>query len=97
MEKYTEILRLKDMLEEAKIPFRLGSFFDGHHLVYPKTGNTCVCSVMEHKYSYGHEQDSLEIMGLLTDSERRTDNAAGYLTAKDVFGRIKADFDRRSR
>lgn len=94
---YKEILRLKNMLEEAKIPFRLGSFFDGYHIVYPKARKACVCSTVEHKYSYGHEQDLLEIMGLLTDSKRKTDNVAGYLTAEDVFSRIKADFDRRNR
>ena len=98
MEKYTEILKLKDMLKKAGIPFKFEEgCFDGYHISYPKAGNERVCSVIEHYGSYGHDKDLLEIMGLLTEEEAAEDDVAGWLTAEDVFSRIKADFDRRSR
>ena len=62
-ERYNEILRLKGMLEKAKIPFVFSKLFGGYHIVYPEnTGR--VCSVIEHDYSYGREKDLLETMGL---------------------------------
>lgn len=70
--------------------------FDGYHICYPKQGVLCKCSVIEHEGSYGHDKDLLEIMGLLTEEEKAADEVAGWLTAEDVFGRIKADFDGRS-
>ena len=33
-------------------------------------------------------------MGLLTDEENEMDNVAGYLTAIDVYGRIKNHWDK---
>lgn len=94
MNKYKEILRLKGMLEKAKIPF---SFYErelshGYLLRYPAAGvEKRVCSVIEHDYSYGHEKDLLEIMGLMTNKEmnREQDNVLGYLTAENVFYRIE--------
>lgn len=97
MEKYTEILKLKDMLEKAGIPFKFEDSFDGYHICYPKAGEERVCSVIEHCGSYGHDKDLLEIMGLLTEEEAAEDDVAGWLTAENVFSRIKADFDKRSR
>lgn len=74
--KYNEIFRLKEMLENAKIPFDFLNRGRGHYeswqICYPCTyGNgECVCSVIEGLGTYGESQDLLEIMGLLT--ERRT-------------------------
>lgn len=94
MNKYKEILRLKSMLEKAKIPF---SFYKrelshGYLLRYPTAGvEKRVCSVIEHDYSYGHEKDLLEIMGLMTKEElkKEHDDVLGYLTAENVFQRIE--------
>ena len=89
-ERYNEILRLKGMLEKAKIPFMFSRSFGGYHIVYPEnTGR--VCSVIEHDCSYGREKDLLEIQGLMTKKEYKEtqDNVIGYLTAEDVFQRIK--------
>lgn len=89
-EKYKEILRLKDMLKKAKIPFEFSEFFGGYHIVYLNNQFT-ECSVIEHDCSYGREKDLLEIRGLMTNKEmnREQDNVLGYLTAENVFHRIK--------
>ena len=89
-ERYNEILRLKGMLEKAKIPFVFSKSFGGYHIEYPaSTGR--VCSVIEHDFSYGRKQDLLEIDGLLTKKEmnREQDDVLGYLTAENVFQRIE--------
>lgn len=85
MTKYKEIFRLKEMLEKENIHFIFRDLFDGFQICYPDIKNK-VCSVIEHGGSYGHNQDRLEIMGLISDEE--TDDVLGYLTAEDVFNRI---------
>jgi hypothetical protein len=86
--KYNEILRLKVMMENGKIPFDFHELFGGYRIVYPEDGLNGICSVIEHDGSYGREQDLLEIMGLLTDKEKKHDDVLGYLTAENVFNRI---------
>jgi hypothetical protein len=90
-----EILKLKDLLVDADIPFDLHEQFDGYQICYPNTKNLR-CSVIEFNGSYGYEGNLLEIMGLLTEEERRYDTVAGSLTAEDVFGRIKEDYRHNS-
>lgn len=105
MKKYKEIFRLKKMLDEAKIPYEFSNCgfpfknfrIQGYQLCYPysfqsENGN-CICSVIEHYGSYGNEQDLLEIMGLLTEEENKADSVKGYLTAEDVFARIKSHYE----
>lgn len=81
-ERYNEIQRLKGMLEKAKIPFVFSELFGGYHIIYPNN-HFIVCSVIEHDYSYGREQDLLEIMN------RKQNDVLGYLTAENVFQRIE--------
>lgn len=50
------------------------------------------CSVIEHEASYGHSEDKLEIMGLLTDEELQNDDVVGHLSAEEVFSRIQKHF-----
>ena len=89
-ERYNEILRLKGMLEKAKIPFVFSELFGGYHIIYPNN-HFRVCSVIEHDFSYGREQDLLEIEGLMTKKEKKKekDDVLGYLTAENVFQRIE--------
>lgn len=96
-ERYNEILRLKGMLERAKIPFKFSELMGGYHIVYPTDGGECICSVIEHDSSYGREKDLLEIQGLLTELEEETleGNVLGYLTAEDVFQRIKNHWEKK--
>ena len=104
--KYTEIFKLKEMLEQHDIPFvfKNRSFDNGewgiwedYQICYP---NDCyvtrVCSVIEGEGSYGNAQNKLEIMGLLTASELLDDSVKGWLTAEDVFERIYAHWARRT-
>jgi len=87
-EKYTEILRLKEMLEKDDIPFVFRPQFDGYTIKYGED----VCSVIEHDGSYGSDKNLLEIMGLLTKKEQKDDDILGYLSAENVFKRIKKHY-----
>ena len=100
--KYTEIFKLKSMLEESNIPFEFNiirnkyDFLYGlderYQICYPKCGKDRKCSIIQGTGTYGEEQDLLEIMGLLTETEEEYDSVAGYLTAEDVFNKIKKDY-----
>lgn len=92
-ENYKEILKLKEMLEKAEIPFEFSELMGGYHLCYPNN-KIKECSVIEHDGSYGREQDLLEIMGLLTNEELKHDEVVGYLSAENVFERIKKDYEK---
>ena len=89
--KYNEIFKLKEMLEKAEIPFdwiEHNDFRNGYQICYPEKGEKCVCSVIEHSFSYGSQKDLLEIQGLLTEEENNDDSVLGNLTAENVFQRI---------
>ena len=93
--KYNEIFKLKDMLESTKIPFDFSESYGGYYLSYPSFGEKCVCSVVEHNYSYGEKEDLLEILGLTTEVELEETQSTvlGYLTAENVFQRIKKHWE----
>lgn len=92
---FAEMDKLEQLLVEADIPYEKSRVFGGKQIQYPCKGEDRVCSVILHKGSYGREQGLLEIMGLLTDEELECDTVAGYLTADDVFGRIKKHFEEK--
>lgn len=98
MEQYNEILKLKAMLEEAGIVFdfyarkELDDEWDGYQICYPADPGR-VCSVIEGALTYGGVCDKLEIMGLLTKEERKDGIVKGWLTAEDVFVRIKKHWE----
>ena len=78
------------MLVKEEIPFGFREgLCNGYQIRYPNHVE-CVCSVIQHDYSYGKEEDLLEIKGLLTDEELMSDGIVGYITAEEVFERIKA-------
>ena len=98
--KYTEIFKLKEMLEKANIPFEFiehNDFRNGYQICYPK-GEKCVCSVIEHSFSYGSQNDLLEIQGLMTkkELEETHDTVLGYLSAENVFERIKEHYQKQN-
>lgn len=105
-QKYKEIFRLKKMLEDAKIPFDFFEMdpqarliipeWEHWHINYPSRADT-VISVIEGIGTYGEQDDKLEIMGGLTREERKHDQVIGWLTAEDVFKRIKKDYLRRNK
>lgn len=84
--KRNEIVKLSKMLDKEKIPHEDMQIFDGLQVNYPNKEN-CVCDAICHSFSYGHEQGLLEIMGLTEN-----DDVEGYLTAKEVFKRIKKHY-----
>jgi hypothetical protein len=98
MEQYNEILKLKTMLEEAGIVFDfyprkvISDDCDGYKICYPAAAGR-VCSVIEGALTRGGVCDRLEIMGLLTKEERKDGIVKGWLTAEDVFERIKKHWE----
>lgn len=89
-----EMEKLWDMLRDAGIPheYILRPQLRGAQICYP-TEHCRVVSVISGPYAYGGQQGLLEIMGLLTPEERESDSVVGYLTAEDVFARIKQHWD----
>ena len=94
-ECYKEIFKLRDMLDNAGIPYMFDNgFMNGGALAYPNRENM-VCSAIEHDGSYGRHEDKIEIMGLLTDEESEYDSVLGHLSADEVFKRIKNHWESR--
>ena len=106
----SEMPRLIVMLQDANIPFEsLNTPFGGKQVcyygkkgrpeqkenVYSGLGIGAVCSVI---YGYGKEKGLLEIQGLMTNEEyeRENDSVLGYLTAENVFNRIKKHWENES-
>lgn len=79
-EKYQEILKLKDMVEKAGIPYFIQKKDDGWQMCYPSKDNP-VLSVIEFWSSYGASKDLLELMIV----DESLDNIFGSLEAETVF------------
>jgi len=108
MHNYPEFDKLVKMLDDAKIPYERDDD-DPNHDFYKRTGSApikrikygkfqrkeigCICSVICGYGTYGGDEGLLEIMGLLTPSEEEQDSVVGYLSAEDVFNRIKNHYD----
>ena len=82
-----EIFRLSSMLDKEKIIHEVRYKINGYQLAYPSFDN-CICSATCNKYSYGGNRGLLEISGLIDEKESLHD-VLGYLSAEDVFKRIK--------
>ena len=91
--KDQEILKLHAMLLDKSIPHVIERDLDGWHISYPWVGKERVLSAVEFKGTYGAEQDLIEIMGLLTPGEFLMDSVKGYLSAENVFDRIKRHYE----
>ena len=91
-ENYKEIWILKAALQEAGIPFSFHRLYDGWQLCYPKDGEERICSIVQHYFSYGHEFNLLEILGLNTETEEK-EGVGGFLSAVEVFHRIKNNYE----
>lgn len=99
---YKEIFKLKVMLDNASIPYE---FIDRSYvisneikypsyqiIVYKQSSKDRLISVVEGFGTYGGQDDLLEIMGCLTEKEEQEDSVLGFLTANEVFERIKKHF-----
>lgn len=96
MENKLEILKLKEMLEEANIPFTFNDNLfgiepdtTGYQIVIFGDEYEALCDAIYHAGSYGYREGLLEIMGGLTDEELLNDTVLGHLTAEEVFKRFK--------
>lgn len=91
-EKYMEIFRLKEMLEKNNIPFEFEKT-DEYIIRIPKKYNKeeYLMTVYQGEHTYGGRNNLLEICGGTTLEERKEQGGecAGYLTAENVFERIK--------
>ena len=100
-----EIARLADMLQEADIPFQWNiedyrPYYQEwkYQIFYPKLevgrkGIRFTCSVLQGTRTYGGKDNLLEISGLLSPEEKAFDDVKGWLTAEDVFERIKKHYE----
>lgn len=102
-----EIFKLKRMLEKENIPFEFIERFgydkelkkkfpdltEHYQICYPSQKNIKI-SVVEGLGTYGREQDKLEILGGFTAWEKFIygNSPIGFLTAKNVFKRIRNDW-----
>ena len=88
-----ELKKLAELLTNANIPFEFNSIFgEDDQICYPSYDNR-ICDAVCHEFSYGHEKGLLEIIGLV--NEEADDDVEGWLTAKEVFKRIEADYKSR--
>jgi hypothetical protein len=87
MNKYNEILKLREMLIKKGIPHKIEARVDGF-IIYDVDGCPDF-DVIEFKGTYGSGNDLLEIMGLLTEREKEHDDVVGWLTARKVMNRIE--------
>lgn len=93
---YTEIGELDWMLLAAAIPFEIERNLDGWSIFYPSK-DAPVCTVDQHYASLGHEDQLLEIDGLVEREEQITDWVLGWLNAKEVFKRIEEHWRKHGR
>lgn len=99
-----EIEKLKQMLKDNKIPCEVNSsycksiFGEGYidRVAYPSVKNR-VCYAIQGAGTYGNDENLIEIMGLLTDEEKKRDSIVGYLTADEVFKRISTHYSKTHR
>ena len=96
MSKYTEIFKLKDMLDAIDLKYE---FFDRsvkfaerihehYQIILLDENGERIVSVIQGTGTYGSSDNLLEIMGLLTPEEEKHDSVVGWLTADEVYERI---------
>ena len=104
---YKEIFRLKVMLDNENIPYEFfdRSLVMDYMLKEPSyqiivyepnqddfEEPVRLISVIQGFGTYGNIEDLLEIQGCMTPKESSYDSVLGYLTAKEVFKRIKKHY-----
>lgn len=86
---YNEIFKLKELLEKGNIPFEFKNIYDGYQVIIRNKNNFKIADAIEHNFSYGNEEDLLEIMRGLTEEEEEFDSVLGGLSSEEVFKRFK--------
>ena len=76
--------KLAKLLDEAGVPYTRKPIWDGEQI---RIG--ALCDAVCHNFSYGNENDLLEIMGAVTEEERESDGVLGFLTPEEVAKRFE--------
>ena len=85
-----EIEKLHKMLTDAGIEHEWHNHIvSGYQIIMYKKDGERLISAIEGYGTYGYKADLIEIMGLLTPEEEEHDSVVGWLTAEEVFRRIK--------
>lgn len=86
--RWTQVDELITMLEKTNIPFEVTQNYGRPQVWYPNQEHP-VCDAICHWGSYGHQTGLIEIMGLTHND----DTVEGYLSAEEVFNRIKKHWE----
>lgn len=84
MSKRNCIEKLAKLLDKAGIPYERRPICEGEQI---RIGT--LCDAVCHSFSYGNEDDLLEIRGALTKEEVGFDNVLGELTPEEVAERFE--------
>lgn len=92
--QYSAIHLLASELEEKEIPFCFKQMPEkgGFQILYPGE-NSVECSIVEHDFSEGHEENLLEIFGINEKGERNFDDTIGNLTIEEVLEIIQKNYN----
>ena len=78
--KYKAIHELNKKLDELGISHKMHNAFDGWQIYVPKTSMTGFeGDAVQHQFSYGNEEDLIEVWGF------GLDEPVGYLTADEAL------------
>jgi hypothetical protein len=86
--KHLEILYLERELLKTDIHFTLSRLYDGWQIVIYDIDGNYLTDVIEHSWSYGSEDDLLEVMGALAKNTDG-DSVEGYLSAFGILERLR--------
>ena len=84
MSKRNCIEKLAKLLDKADVPYERRPMWGGEQI---RIGN--LCDAVCHSFSYGNEDDLLEIAGALTKEEMEFDSVLGRLTPEEVAKRFE--------
>ena len=77
------INKLAELLDEAGVPYTRNPILGGEQI---RIG--ALCDAVCHNFSYGNEDDLLEIMSAVTEEEGEHGGILGYLTPEEVAKRF---------
>lgn len=84
MTKHKCIEKLAKLLDKAGVPYERRPLLGGEQI---RIGT--LCDAVCHKFSYGNENDFLEIIGAVTEEECEFSDVLGFLTPEEVAKRFE--------
>jgi hypothetical protein len=76
--------KLAKLLDEAGVPYTRKPIWDGEQIRIE-----VLCDAVCHNFSYGNENDLLEIIGAVTEEECEFSDVLGFLTPEEVAKRFE--------